>query len=277
MKTLAGVLAFLRNVEIQVFNADPVRKESQEAEIFLTEEHRKFRAILPRWHVPSTPRLAAPYRNHDHPGQDPAYQKTRNRLKDLWPGGEAAAFLNAVHHGIPLGIVHWFHPEPEEIFSMLEEVFSYAIARLRRADTALWVRSVGLGPDIEPYALGALLSQELTARWAFFSETLKHHGAAYDQLCSLMKQMYRHHPVILNRFLAERSIQPDQIRCQQFPSLLANCMGGGNCPEGRLDMRNFFAHAGFERCAVEVLRDEEGHFRFRYTEGARETIRRWLN
>lgn len=277
IQILAGALAFVRDVDVRVYNADPVQKESQEVEIFLTEEHRKFRSTLPRFHVPSTPRLAGTYRDHPHPGQDPEYQKIRDELKRLWSGDEVAAFLNAVYHGIPLGIIHEFHPEPEKILQTLQTLFQYIIAQIRRNEAGVWIRPVSLGPDVVPYALGALLSRELQARWPYFTASLKDSGATYDQLRTLMEHVYRHHPVILNRFLAERSIQPERISCLQFPSLLARCMeGSGNC-DGKIDMRNFFAHAGFERCAVEVLKDPEGHIRFRYAEQHLETIRKWLS
>ena len=280
VREVAGVLAFVRDVTLRVYNSDPVRRDTQHADIFLTEEHAPLHATLARIHIESTPRWATPYKNTPHPGQDPQYRKIRDWLVTRWSGQEASAFLNAAYHGIPLGIVHWFCPQPEEIFQGLETLRQYVLTRVfRDPTTGGWVRPVRLGPDVAPYALGALLSRQLQIHWSFFTEALRHDGATYTQIETFMKTMYRHHPVILNRFLAERSIQPDRIACSQYPSLLAHCVRnrGGCRNTNAIDQRNFFAHAGFERCAVEVFQDTGGKVHFRYAEGAKDTIMRWLH
>ncbi len=278
VREIAGVLAFLRNVTLRVYNSDPVGKNTTRADIFLTEEHAPLHAMLTRVHVESDPRLAKSFGDHPHPGTDMGYRDIRDRISSLWSGHEVAAFINSVYHGIPLGIVQWVHMHPKTIFKGLEDLWHYIIEHMYQDDTTgVWYRPVRLGPDVAPYALGALLSGQLKQQWSFFRGDAKQKGATYQEMKTFMERMYRHHPVILNRFLADRSIQPEEISCFEYPSLLDRCLGNkGTCAETSIDYRNFFAHAGFERCAVEVFRDPEGKVRFRYAEGAKETIMKWL-
>ncbi|NPA06348.1 MAG: hypothetical protein GXO54_02970, partial [Chloroflexi bacterium] len=262
-------------VTFWVYNADPVNCNTQHAEIFLTEAYQPLRASLDRVQMGATPRLAEPYANASHPGNDTAYRALRDALNQTWSARDVAAFLNAVHYGIPLGIVHWFHENPKQVFQGLEKIYQYVLGHAHR-EAGRFVRPVRLGPDVAPYALAALLSWQLQQRWDFFTAALKCAGATYAQMRDFMDQMYRDHPVILNRFQAERTIQPENVHCPHYPALLAKCGSTQTQCKGTIDRRNFFAHAGFERCAVEVDQ-ANGEPCFRFAATARNTVQRYLS
>ena len=69
----------------------------------------------------------------------------------------------------------------------------------------------------------------------------------------------------------------DQLQCVKFPALLAECWYSEETPcKGSGDKRNFFAHAGFERCAVEVHKDEMGTIYFRFAEATLGQVQKFL-
>jgi len=278
VREIAGALAFFRQVSLEIYNADPVGQSTTQGEIFPTEIYRPLRAALNRFSINTTPRLLEPYdRLSSHPGQNPEYRGLRDEMARLWPSKEVMAFLNSIYYGIPLGLIRWFCEKPAQIFEVLGQLYNHFLkqARLLKKENSRFLRPVRLGSDFASYALGALLSHQLQSRWNFFSANLKIEGTTYQQMKDLMSHMYRDHPVIRNRFEAERTIQPNTLNCKKFPSLLSQCLKSEEVPCESIDKRNFFAHAGFERCAVKVDR-KNGEIYFRFAEEKEGTIQNFL-
>ncbi len=277
VREIAGALAFFRQVSLEVYNADPVGQSTTQGEIFPTEIYRPLRAALNRFAIHTTPRLFESYNRHPHPGQDRRYRDLRDRIAHLWPSGEIVSFLNSVYYGIPLGIIRWFCSTPSQIFEDLKQLYNFFLEQAHPLEEPVlrFLRPVRLGVDFAPYALGALLSHQLQSRWNFFSANLKSEGITYQQMKDMMSHMYRDHPVIRNRFEAERTIQPNALNCITFPALLNQCLGSSEVSCESVDKRNFFAHAGFERCAVKVDR-KNGEIYFRFAEEKEDIIQNFL-
>ncbi len=277
VREIAGALAFFRQVSLEVYNADPVGQSTTQGEIFPTEIYRPLRAALNRFSINTTPRLLEPYdRISLHPGQNPEYRGLRDEMARHWSSREVVAFLNSIYYGIPLGLIRWFCEKPAQIFEILGQLYNLFLkqARLLKTENPRFLRPVRLGPDFTPYALGALLSNQIQSCWPFFDTDLKRHGATYQQMRSIMGHIYRDHPVIRNRFEAEPTIQQERLNCSVFPALLSHCLGYNDVCES-INKRNFFAHAGFERCAVKVDR-RNGEIYFRFAEEKENTIQNFL-
>jgi len=272
---IAGALAFFRKVSLEIYNADPVTGNTTQGEVFLTESYPEVRAALKRFAIKATPRWLEPYNNNSHPGEDPTYRNVRDALVQLWSGKDLVAFLNAIYYGIPLGIIRWFHENPVAIFDALRQIYRHFLAQAKDGNSR-FLRPVRLGPDFAPYALGALLSHQLQTQWPFFSVNLKSQGATYEQMTNIMERMYWDHPIIRNRFEAERTIQPNELRCPSYPVLLKECGSFKDTSCQGVDKRNFFAHAGFEQCAVEVDK-KAGEIHFRFAQEKESTIQSFLS
>ena len=165
---------------------------------------------------------------------------------------------------------------------MLGELYTYASRKTEFQDGKR-VRQVELTEWWRAYALGMLLAVELRIHFAEPLNKWKETGlVTLEDLEKLVGRLYRHAPVLLNRFQAERTIRGLNVEGVSLPALLSDIMQDSASRErqgGRRDpdKRNFFAHMGFERNAVEVDSipncNEVG---FRYSKGSKKIIQGYL-
>ena len=276
----AQTLAYTREVNLKVYTADPVnpRIVEQVVALHLTES-RPVIPALSRLGLHQGIELLLPGKIV---GSDYNFRIKRDELGRYWHKDDLRAFLAAVYHGIPLGILTWYPAQDKEAWRVLAELYTYAIQKTEFNDGKL-VRLIELTEWWRAYALGMLLAVELQTHFAELLDRWKRTGlATLQDLEKLVDRLYRHAPVLHNRFQAESTIREINTKGASLPALLDDVMQN---PASRervadqrgLDRRNFFAHMGFERNAVEVdLIPGTGKIGFRYSENSKKTIQRFL-
>ncbi|HGX92211.1 MAG TPA: hypothetical protein ENK35_02725 [Candidatus Tenderia sp.] len=288
VQDFAQTLAYTREVELKVYTADPVTRqmEDQEVALHLTES-RQVIPMLPHFGLLNNANLLQPGKEV---GGDPKYREKRDALNRYWHQNDLLTFLAAVYQGIPLGILTWYPKQANEAWKVLTTLYRYALMKASFHEGRV-VRQVELSEWWRTYALGFLLAIELRTH---FSESLERwqetEFATLQNLDKLVAKLYRYAPVLLNRFQAERSLQNidiEKLKSLSTPVLLVQ-VGRSSCEAGSIrkdpaehgppgpDKRNFFAHMGFERNAVEAVLTADGEIGFRYSENSRNSIQKYL-
>ncbi|RMD61119.1 hypothetical protein D6833_08690 [Candidatus Parcubacteria bacterium] len=274
-------LAYTREVELKVYTADPVNEQmaGRDVALYLTES-RPVIPALPRLDLQQGTGLLLP---SEIVGRDYDFRAKRDELGRHWHWDDLRAFLAAVYQGIPLGILTWYPTQAEAAWKVLDELYKYACRKTESHDGKR-VRQVELTEWWRAYALGMLLATELQTHFGEVLDKWKQRGlATLQDLGKLVDRLYRHTPVLRNRFRAERAIRGIDVESVSLPAFLADIMRGsagqaGKAVERRPDKRNFFAHMGFERNAVEVdlIPTPDSQIGFRYSQGSEKTIQKLL-
>ncbi|GAB4559022.1 MAG: hypothetical protein Kow0047_04580 [Anaerolineae bacterium] len=277
----AQALAYTREVELKVYTADPVneRMAGQEVALHLTESRLVIPA-LPRLDLQQSTGLLSP---GSVVGNDDDFRAKRDELGRHWRREDLRVFLAAVYQGIPLAILTWYPTQAEAAWRVLDELYKYACRKTESHDGKR-VRQVELTEWWRAYALGMLLAVELRTHFAEVLDRWDQTGlATLQDLEKLVDRLYQHAPVLRNRFQAERTIRDLDVEGVSLPAFLGDIMRGSAGQEGKAverspDKRNFFAHMGFERNAVEVdLTPAPGReVGFRYSQGSEKTIQEFL-
>lgn len=276
----AQTLAYTREVNLKVYTADPVNPKMAEQVIALhLTESRPVIPTLSRLSLHQGTELLLPGKIV---GPDHNFRIRRDELGRYWHKDDLRAFLAAVYQGIPLGILSWYPAQPKEVWRVLAELYTYASQKTEFHDGKL-VRLIELTEWWRAYVLGMLLAVELQTHFAELLDRWRRTGlVTLQDLGKLVDRLYRHAPVLRNRFQAERAIRDLNVNGMSLPALLDDIIRGSASRERgsdqiRLNQRNFFAHMGFERNAVEVgLIPDSGEIGFRYSENSKKTIQRFL-
>lgn len=277
----AQALAYTREVELKVYTADPVTPQmaGRVVALHLTES-RPVPPALPRLGLKPDPKLLSPERVA---AQDKEFREKKKQLGAYWPWDEVRAFLGAVYQGIPLGILTWCPTQEKasEAWQVLHGLYSYAYQKTESQD-GKHKRLLAWTEWWRAYSLGMLLHLEL---YQHFHPVLQRWErcqlATLQDLEQVVARLYRDIPVLLNRFKSEQSLRIE-VEDRTLPALLSELQQSQSpvrkdSERPGPDMRNFFAHMGFERHTVEVDKLPDGQSGFRYHERHRKTIARILS
>ncbi|MHA1608250.1 MAG: CRISPR-associated CARF protein Csx1 [Candidatus Freyarchaeota archaeon] len=181
---------------------------------------------------------------------------------------ELSAFIGALYNGLPLALFR-FYPEKgrlkEVILASLNLYERYV--EVESQGKLKVTRRVRMGNDLKVYVFAYMIATLLSANGLIFSRKKE---VALSEVESLTESLFKFDERLKKRIETDiHTLKTDlegkeAADWQTYNSVIGRKIGG-------IDERNFLAHSGFERNAVEVKK-ESGMLLLRYHEDKIETV-----
>ncbi len=270
VRDVLGILAMFSSVRLTVYNADPLVSRDQDTVLDVNVIESVRVSPLPPQLLPAESRLLLPA-GHLSPEEKGELGRYLSReIPSDHP--RTVAFLGAVANGLPLAVCTFF-PDTDSLREMLERAHGAfeEHVEVRKENERLEVtRRIRIADCFET-AVKALLTAELIRGSVGMRPEGGHFSLSF--LKKLSEEIFRYD----RRFKDRIGKDLKEIEDRTLPGGLGDSWSVLNelwskPARDTVDSRNFIAHSGFERNAVEIRRTG-GEIYLRYREKMVDTVR----